>query len=191
MTVHVEGSLPYMRQVRLADFDGVRDFLAGLSLDTAYRRFFMPMSRPPAQVVQKFVAVDGDERDTWVATMDRAGIVAVASLARVGTGEQAEIAVVVADAWQGRGIGPALLRRMVNAAESRGITRITALALSENRRVARMIRKLWPGARSSYGDDATTTEYVMPVRPAPAGVLALRRGPDWDRVVAAGAARCC
>jgi len=50
-----------------------------------------------------------------------------------------ELGLVVADAWQGRGLGRILLREIIRAAESNGIRRFRADVLSENRRMLRML----------------------------------------------------
>jgi RimJ/RimL family protein N-acetyltransferase len=52
-----------------------------------------------------------------------------------------EIALVVEDAWQGRGLGRALLEALLDAARGRGIHRFTADVLVENERMLRLLRK--------------------------------------------------
>jgi len=57
-----------------------------------------------------------------------------------------EIGVVVADAWQGRGIGSALVRTLTNRARGRGATTLVMDVLAENRPVLAMIARRWPDA---------------------------------------------
>ncbi|MCA1677385.1 MAG: GNAT family N-acetyltransferase, partial [Actinobacteria bacterium] len=58
--------------------------------------------------------------------------------------EHAEIAITIADSWQGRGLGRALLRRLVQRAREEGITRFTADIMADNRAMLALIRKLGP-----------------------------------------------
>lgn len=59
----------------------------------------------------------------------------------------ADIGVVVADSWQGRGIGSALVRMLTVRAQARGATAASMDVLAENRQVLAMIASRWPGAR--------------------------------------------
>lgn len=59
----------------------------------------------------------------------------------------AEIGVVVADAWQGRGVGSRLLRTLAGRARARGATALAMDVLAENQRVLAMIAARWPDAR--------------------------------------------
>ena len=58
--------------------------------------------------------------------------------------EHAEIAITIADSWQGRGLGSALLRRLVQRAREENITRFTADIMADNRAMLALIRKLGP-----------------------------------------------
>ena len=63
-----------------------------------------------------------------------------------GAGLAADIGVVVADAWQGRGVGSALMRAVAGRAHGRGAALMTMDVLAENRQVLSMIAGHWPGA---------------------------------------------
>lgn len=65
---------------------------------------------------------------------------------RLGPGsDAAEPAVVVVDAWQGRGLGRILLERLIEAARERGIRAFHAEFLAENVAIRRLLESLFPG----------------------------------------------
>jgi acetyltransferase len=81
------------------------------------------------------VQVDGECEVTLVATTLRDGResqIGVARFVREACGATAEIAVVVADAWQGRGLGRRLLDALIAAARRRGVRRLVGITLSDN-----------------------------------------------------------
>jgi GNAT superfamily N-acetyltransferase len=65
--------------------------------------------------------------------------------------DSAEVAIVVEDAFQGRGIGGALFRRLVGCASARGIHAFTGDAGTENDRVVGMLRRGGPAVRLQPG----------------------------------------
>ena len=83
------------------------------------------------------------------------------------TGEPgvAEVAFVVQDGWQGRGLGAVLLREVVAAAQSRGIRRFRAYVLADNHRMLKLL-----GTRVEVEDRALDAGVVeLSFRPAGAG----------------------
>jgi GNAT superfamily N-acetyltransferase len=86
--------------------------------------------------------------DALVATRD--GVIighAMAVDTAAPGGATADIGVVVADAWQGRGVGSGLMRTLATRAEARGATTLVMNVLAENHRVLAMIASRWPAAR--------------------------------------------
>ena len=112
-----------------------------LSPQSLYLRFFTPMTRPNAAMIKRLVTVDYVDRLALVAVIADE-IVAVARYDRLAPlappalqvdGTEAEAAVIVEDAWQGRGIATRLLWRLSAAARARGIDSFTATILGQNR----------------------------------------------------------
>jgi acetyltransferase len=136
--------MPLIRPARTADEEGIRRFLAGLSLHTQTLRFFAGVSRPTAAVVRALIEID-ERRDALVAV--REGEIIGHAMSYRGGAADVEIAVVVADQWQGFGLGPELVDKLLLRATVRGATTVGMDVLGENRRVLRMIRKVWPDAR--------------------------------------------
>ena len=69
-----------------------------------------------------------------------------------------EIGVVVADAWQGQGVGSALVRALISRARARGVTSLSMEVLRGNRDVLAMIAGHWPAARTHRGVDSMTIQ---------------------------------
>ena len=153
-----------VRRARCADLDALRRFLAGLSLLSAYRRFFAGVRHVPEQMLRRLVAQD-DRRAAFVA-VDGEEIVAHAMYA-VGPDEVADIAVVVADAWQRRGIGPQLIETVMGAARARGVRRVGFTVLPENQPMRRLAMRSWPDATPTYVDGALSYQVTLPDLPLP------------------------
>lgn len=142
-----------MRPVHADDTEAVRAFLAGLSLDSAYRRFFTGIGSPSSALVRRLVDVDHETREAVLALVGPE-VVGLADCARLADGRTVELGVVVADAWQRLGLGPGLSRAVLDLAVARGASVLRVHALADNARVARMLRRRWPD-HSPTRDDGT------------------------------------
>ena len=93
-------------------------------------------------------------------------------------GRVTEIGVVVADAWQGQGVGSALVRALISRAQARGVTSLVMDVLPDNRQMLAMIATHWPAARSWRRADCVTFQAALiPEQravPPPAAALAGR-----------------
>lgn len=134
-----------IRPVRPDDEERIRRFLSGLSLHTQTLRFFTGVSSVTAPLVRALLAVD-ERHDVLVATTEDGEIIGHAMSYR-GDCADVEIAVVVTDEWQGRGLGPKLIDTLLLRAALKGARTVGMDVLGDNRRVLRLIRRLWPDAR--------------------------------------------
>src|SRR3954462_14171819 len=92
------------------DVDRVREFLERLSPQSVYRRFFTLFPTPPPKLLTYLSAPETADHET-LAAFDGEEIVALASWdRRRENNSEAELAIVVADDWQHRGLGHALVR---------------------------------------------------------------------------------
>jgi GNAT superfamily N-acetyltransferase len=136
-----------IRQAGSTDRAALRDFLAGLSTRTSYYRFFA--SSAPASPAVLGIMDGGGPADAIVAVRDGAIIghaMAVDSHGPDGA-LVSDLGVVVADAWQGQGVGSRLMRTLAGRARARGATSVTMDVLAENRPMLSMIAGYWPAAR--------------------------------------------
>ena len=133
-----------VRPIRPADAAAHRRLIQRLSDRSRFLRFFHAVRELSAEQTWRFTHVDGIDRFALVALDPERPdeIIAVARYDREPGTDKAEYAIVVEDHWQGRGIGRALTRRLLEAARQRGIRTLYALVLPENTRALEMLRHL-------------------------------------------------
>jgi len=121
-----------VRPVEADDAELVRRLFQRLSPESIYRRFFTLFPAPPPNVVRHLTALDHSDHEA-LAVLDGGEIVALASWDRLAhASAEAEIAVLVEDGWQHRGLGRALVRMLTGEAARRGITVLNATVLADN-----------------------------------------------------------
>ena len=130
-----------------------------LSQRSIYLRFFAAKPELSDRKAGYFTNVDGINRFALVAVDPERPqeIIGVVSFDREGTTERAEYAAAVEDRWQGRGLGLALTRRLIDAALKRDIRVFTGVLLPENTRMLNLLRDLGLPERMRYEDGI---EYV-------------------------------
>jgi acyl-CoA synthetase (NDP forming)/RimJ/RimL family protein N-acetyltransferase len=137
--VVADGGTVHLRPIRSSDADAIVAFHGGLSTRTRYLRYFSAYPRIPARDLHRFTNVDHHDRVALVAILGRE-IIAVGRYEREAGTDNAEVAFVVADAHQGRGIGSVLLEHLAAAGRESGIKRFTAVVLAENTGMVRVFR---------------------------------------------------
>jgi len=131
-----DGAALRMRPIRPDDEPRLVELFHRLSPRTVYQRFFRAYDRLPDHWYHRFAHVDYRTRLALVAERQEAGGPLLHAVARYEPGEAdgtTEIAIVVEDAWQHRGLGTLLLDALLAAAEARGLRRFTADVLADNR----------------------------------------------------------
>ena len=115
-----DGSTVHIRQIGPDDADRIVALHSRFSERTRYLRYFSPYPRIPARDLARFVNVDHRDREALVmATGD--DLIAVGRYERLGpAAPDAEVAFVVEDAYQGRGVGSLLLEHLAEAARAVG-----------------------------------------------------------------------
>jgi GNAT superfamily N-acetyltransferase len=157
----VDGRRIRLRLLQPGDADLIRRFFWRLSKETVYRRFFSPITLPNEPLLQKLVDVDHCDREALIA-LDEQGIVAVARYG-TGPGGSHDVAVVVADDWQGRGLGGMLIKRLAHIARMRGIESFHATMLGDNARAHSLVLGLSRNATMRF--DGAYVEADIPLRP--------------------------
>ena len=154
------------RPIAPSDAGMIGELLAGLSAQSLFLRYCMPMSRMAPEAVARETIRLGQPHSSHrlaVVALDRVGdadrVVAVAELARdPGNPAIAEIALVVADAYQRAGIGSALSGYLVSAARRQGLAVLRATALAENVAVRRMVARSGAAYTSETRQGVTTIQ---------------------------------
>jgi L-amino acid N-acyltransferase YncA len=151
-----------IRSARAADAGALSGFFAALSPQTRYLRFFAPVTPGPELV--RSVSGGDDHTDAVVAV--RGGVIIGHAVAADHVGPQgartADVGIVVADAWQGLGVGSALMRALITAARARGVTSLTMDVLPGNRRMLAIIAGHWPAAHIEGSPDFVTFRIRLP-----------------------------
>ena len=155
------GSGTTIRPSGCADLAALGAFFAGLSLHTRVKRFFAPVSPGPAML--RRLGGTAGQADVLVAV--RGGVIIGHAMAVDQASPEAglitDIGVVVADAWQGRGVGAALMRALVGRAQARGVTGVSMDVLPSNRAVLAMITGHWAAARTARSADSVTVQIQL------------------------------
>lgn len=154
--------VPY-RPIDPADLTALQRFHRQLSDQTVYFRFFGPMPELSAARARYFTHLDTPDRFALVA-LDPAQpdeIIAVVRFDREPGTDRAEYAAVVADRWQGRGLGLVLTRRLITAARARGIYSFYAIVLPENKRMLNLLRDLGLPERVEFSDGVEQIEVAI------------------------------
>jgi len=159
-----DGSTAHVRAIAPEDADALRAFHARLSPESVMLRFFGPHPRLSDAEVERFTRVDGEDRLALVA--ERGGqLVAVARYDRAPGSDDAEVAFVVDDAFQGRGLGTILLEHLASAARRRGVRRFVADTLSENFRMLGVFRDA--GFARQFTRSSEVMRVVLDIAPSP------------------------
>jgi acyl-CoA synthetase (NDP forming)/GNAT superfamily N-acetyltransferase len=147
-----DGSAVHMRQIRPEDAAAIVAFHSRMSDRTRYLRYFSPYPRIPDRDLDRFVNVDHRDREAFV-IVSGTRIMAVGRYERLGPDSpEAEVAFVVEDAHQGRGIGSVLLEHLAEAARENGITRFVAEVLPQNGGMLRVFSDFGYQVQRQYAD---------------------------------------
>ncbi len=131
-----DGTQITFRPIHPTDTEGMRDLFYALSQQTVYYRFMSRMKSLPQKQIQDFVYVDHRNEVVIVGVLPEAygdEIIAVGGYYLDPRTNRAEVAFVVRDEWQNKGIGSFMLKTLTNIARRNGISGFTAETLQENK----------------------------------------------------------
>jgi RimJ/RimL family protein N-acetyltransferase len=139
-----DGEQILVRPIRPEDRAELAAGMERLSPESRYRRFFTPTSQLSASQLSYLTEVDHHDHEALVAVQPETGYgIGVARFVRSADDEElAEVAVAVADSWQGRGVATALLNRLSERARAEGVRRFSAEILSHNHPMLELIDDL-------------------------------------------------
>lgn len=169
--VAADGTAVTIRPIRAADLALEVEFARRLSPRSLYQRL-MSARTPTLEELRRYTDIDTERELALIATVRAGGRerqVGVVRYVREPSTERAEIAIVLADDWQGRGLGTRLLRGLIAAARVAGVRCLTGTALSTNDAVLALGRKLGfeltadPGSATVTNLTLDLAEHVSPV----------------------------
>lgn len=164
-----DGSRLRLRPIRPEDQDRLSAFYDGLSRHTAYQRFFAVMKRLPPDWAHFLANVDYERRLALIAehgTPEAPELIGVARYEQTDQVDTAEIAFVIQDGWQGRGLGTQMLDALLAAGEARGIRRFRAYVLAGNMRMIDLLVRFTDVQERVT--ESGVTELLLARRPPPA-----------------------
>jgi nucleotide-binding universal stress UspA family protein/RimJ/RimL family protein N-acetyltransferase len=188
-----DGSRVLVRPIVPEDREALAAGFERLSPESRYRRFFAPVARLRERELDYLTQVDHHDHEALVAIDDATGdLVGVARFVRTEP-TVAEPAIVVADDWQGRGLGGRLLDELVGRAREEGIERFAAPVLADNTGAIRLLERLGNTSREDLGREVQLS-IALPdadranrplrelLRAAAAGVMVPARA-MWQRAI--------
>jgi GNAT superfamily N-acetyltransferase len=153
---------PLIRPYESADGELVKAMSARLSKHSLYERFFAGTPSLPRMYLAALEKADHYDREVLLA-VSAGAIIGIAEYVRdKDAPDRADLAVLVADDWQRRGIGRRLVTALACLAADRGVAVLAAETLMSNRSALAAIAAIWPGARADR--DGTTAGFTLPVR---------------------------
>jgi acetyltransferase len=146
-------SLP-VRPMRPDDVAREQRFFDGLSQRSRYQRFMQYLPQLPPRMLARFTQLDYD-RELALVALHEDEFVAVGRYAPNPDGVTAEFALTVADAWQGKGLGHALLQQLCAAARRAGYQALTGVIIDANREMLELAAHLGFAEQSRFGNEVT------------------------------------
>ncbi|MGL5827571.1 MAG: GNAT family N-acetyltransferase [Nocardioides sp.] len=165
-----DGGAAHLRAVRPDDVNLMVDFYARVSDESKYARFFSAMPDLSTSDLRRFTQVDHVDRVALVMMLS-GQMIAVARYDRIRPGE-AEVAFLVEDRQQGRGVAQVLLEHLAQAGRERGVERFVAEVLPENTRMLRILREAGYQVTSGLQDGVIMLEFA--IDPTDAAVAVMR-----------------
>jgi acetyltransferase len=158
-----------IRPIRPEDEPAMVRFHETLSERSVYLRYFHIINleqRTTHERLTRICFIDYDREMALVAVRrnpetGESDILGVSRLVKILGTREAEVAVLVSDQWQGRGLGKELLGRLVTIGANEKLSKLTAGILSDNRAVIRVCEKLGFSVKYSNEDEMMKAEYTL------------------------------
>jgi acyl-CoA hydrolase/RimJ/RimL family protein N-acetyltransferase len=162
-----DGATVLVRPTRLSDEEPLQRLLYALSDESSYKRFLAHKCTHSHDEMQRLVDADYENSMGLVVCEPGGDIVAMSRYDVDPATRLAEIAFVVRDDWQRRGIGTLLLKRMTEIARAKGLTGFRASVLATNKPMLLVFHRSGLELRSRLEGDVYALEAYFDASPAP------------------------
>lgn len=182
-----DGSTLHLRPIRCDDQERLQDLFARLSPHTVYLRFHHMLKQLSREEAARLCTVDYENSFALVGTVGEGAeekLIAVARYYRLTGLDAAEMAVVVEDAYQGKGIGTQLLEQLAGVARGKGIRSFEAEVLAENNEMLKVLTD--SGFQIAQELEHGVYRVVWPLAPTPE---AAERSAEREKVAAIASLR--
>ncbi|HXX82482.1 MAG TPA: GNAT family N-acetyltransferase [Casimicrobiaceae bacterium] len=149
------GEIVLVRPVRHDDDEREEAFVRGLSRESAYQRLLSGGIKITPEWIEHMTHVDYHRHMAFAITTANRSVEQIVGVGRyvVAPGSaRAEIALVIADAWQGQGLGRRLLETLLEHAEEAGLHEVAGTVLATNRAMLGLARLLGFTVSAEPGD---------------------------------------
>ncbi|HOP63215.1 MAG TPA: GNAT family N-acetyltransferase [Spirochaetota bacterium] len=153
-----------IRPVKASDEDMMRRLFYKFSDESKYYRYFTHVRVMPHKNMQKYLSVDYDKIVSVVAVQQTGNfdrIVAEARYAAYPSGDAYEMAFLVDEEYQGRGIATFMANYLIKIARERGIKKLVASVLSQNRKMLQVFDKLSVKPAKQYDGETVELEFIL------------------------------
>ncbi|CAM5697346.1 hypothetical protein SAFG77S_01112 [Streptomyces afghaniensis] len=163
-----DGGTARIRPITVDDAERLVSFYEQVSDESKYYRFFAPYPRLSAKDVHRFTHHDFVDRVGLAATVG-GEFIATVRYDRIGAdgtpasapADEAEVAFLVQDAHQGRGVASALLEHIAAVARERGIRRFAAEVLPANNKMIKVFTDAGYTQKRSFEDGVVRLEFDL------------------------------
>lgn len=138
-----DGNSAVLRPILPEDAPLEREMFRHFSEETQRFRFFARKKTVTHEIIKRYTDIDYDVEFAVMAEVKEKGKRMMAGVARFISDDSdhtAEFAVVVADPWQGKGLGRAMTDKAIEIAKERGIGRLFTYFLPDNERMRKMLK---------------------------------------------------
>jgi acetyltransferase len=163
-----DGKQVTIRPIRPEDEPVMVKFHEGLSERSVYLRYFSPLKLQQRVAHTRLVRICFNDYDREIALVSelkdsngKSQIIGVARLSKLHTNNAGEFAVVVTDAWQRKGLGTELTKRLVQIAKNEKMARLVAYTLRENKDMQQMCKKVGFKVRTPVGESECVIEMEL------------------------------
>ncbi len=167
-----DGATAHLRPITPDDAGRLVEFYARVSDESKYYRFFSPYPTLSRRDVELFTNVDHTDRVALI-VLSGDDMIAVGRYDRIGE-RDAEVAFLVEDGHQGRGIGSVLLEHLAEAARENGIRRFVAEVLPRNRKMLTVFAEAGYTATNTFDDGVVRVEFEIRPTEQALAVMAAR-----------------
>jgi acetyltransferase len=163
-----DGKKVNIRPIRPEDEPVIVNFHEGLSERSVYLRYFSPLKLQQRVAHSRLVRICFNDYDREIALVaelkegtGKTQIIGVARLSKLHSTDAGEFAVVVTDAWQHKGLGTELTRRLIQIAKHEKLGRLVAYTLRENKEMQQMCKKIGFKVRTPVGESECIIEMEL------------------------------